>query len=71
MTTNEAAEYLGVKPATLRGWARAGIVPNHRLPGGRERRYHSAELDAALGLDVEGAARRSWGFTDDDDENAA
>jgi len=64
MTNDEAAAYLGVKPATLRIWARAGTIPWHHTPGGRERRYHPDELDAAMGLDVE-AARRSWGFTDE------
>jgi excisionase family DNA binding protein len=65
MTTDEAAAYLGVKPATLRGWVRAGLIPHHRLPGGRVLRFHPAELDAAMGLDIAAAAARSSGFTGD------
>jgi len=77
MSTAEAAEYLGVKPATLRGWAKRELVPYHKLPGGRDLRFHPAELDAAMGLDVDAAAQhvRNTDFTrppeQPDEEDAA
>ena len=63
MLTDEAADYLGVRPVTLRKWCREGLIPVHRFPGSRIYRFHAAELDAALGLDVEAA--KNWGFTDE------
>jgi len=63
MTTKEAADYLRLKPETLRGMAVRGLVPAHTLPGTRTKRFHRDELDAALGL--EPGAARSWGFADD------
>jgi excisionase family DNA binding protein len=63
MTTEQAAEYLGVAPTTLRDWARAGTIPSHRLPGSSLYRYHPDELDAALGLDPEARTTRSPDFT--------
>jgi excisionase family DNA binding protein len=43
----EAAEYLGVHPATLRRWADEGQVSCIRTPGGR-RRFARSKLDAFL-----------------------
>lgn len=31
MTAEQLAERLGVKPRTIRGWMRAGIIPSTRL----------------------------------------
>jgi excisionase family DNA binding protein len=70
MTTAEAARYLRIKPATLRDWARTGVVPAHRIPGGGTYRFHARELDQALGLDVEQVARSS-GFSDEPLEAAS
>ena len=51
LTSNEAAQYLKVKPRTLQQWARERKVPAHRLSG-VERcvwRFLRPELDAMLG----------------------
>jgi excisionase family DNA binding protein len=71
MTTDQAAAYLACKPDTLRGWVREGLVPFHKLPGGRHLRFHTAELDAAMGLDVDGVTARSWCFAGTPDDEAA
>jgi excisionase family DNA binding protein len=59
MTSAEAAKYLSVNQATLVRWARAGAVPSHKLPGGRHLRFHTAELDIAMGLDIDAASERA------------
>jgi len=77
LSTAQAAVYLSVNPKTLRRWAKAGMVPFHRLPGGRDLRFHTAELDAFLGLDIDSASQRARNtdFTrpreEPDDEAAA
>jgi excisionase family DNA binding protein len=43
----EAAEYLGVHPATLRRWADEGRLACLRTPGGR-RRFAQADLDSFM-----------------------
>lgn len=52
LTTNEAAQYLKIKPRTLLQWARENKVPAHPLSGIQRRvwRFLMPELDAMLGL---------------------
>ncbi len=47
LTPREAADLLGVTPHTLARWARSGLIPSLRLPGGN-RRYPRSGLMAAL-----------------------
>ena len=47
LTLSEAAERLGVHPATLRHWADAGKIPSFRTPGGH-RRFSAEVIDAFL-----------------------
>jgi excisionase family DNA binding protein len=61
MTTDEAAAYLSMKPGSLRKLARTGQVPAHRIGDTGTYRFHTEELDAVLGLDVDAA--RSTRFT--------
>ena len=42
---SEAADLLGVHPATVRAWADKGELPMQRTPGGH-RRFHRAEVAA-------------------------
>lgn len=44
LTGIEAARYFEVSPATLRRWAKAGLVPCVRLPNGRVK-YDRAALE--------------------------
>ncbi len=37
LTLQEAADLLGIHPATLRSWADAGVIPSFRTPGGHRR----------------------------------
>jgi excisionase family DNA binding protein len=69
MTSDEAAAYLKTTRDTILKWCREGRIPAHRLPGQRAYRFHAAELDAALGLDVDAA--RSIGFANDAANRAA
>lgn len=39
---------IGVCPATIRTWARAGLIPAVRLPGHRTWRFDADEVLAAL-----------------------
>ena len=41
----ELADYLCVSIATVRKWTRTGMVPCHRLPGGRSVRFRCDEID--------------------------
>lgn len=43
----QASEYLGVHKKTLQKWARDGIVPAYKTPGGY-RRYKREDLDKVL-----------------------
>ena len=45
---NEAAEYLGVSPNTLRNWGRDGRIIEHRHPVNNYRLYKKAELTRLL-----------------------
>ena len=44
----EAAELLGVKPATLRNWERHGKLISHRHPMNHYRLYKKEDLEALL-----------------------
>ena len=47
LTTKDAAEYLGVTPATVRTWRRRGTGPRgYRVPGGHTILYRVADLDS-------------------------
>lgn len=48
LTVAEAAEFLGVTPATLRNWDRAGKLSPRRNPLNGYRLYKRDELDAIL-----------------------
>ena len=44
ISIDEAAEYLGVKPATIRDWIRKGIcIPAHKI--GKQWKFKCKELD--------------------------
>jgi excisionase family DNA binding protein len=47
LNVGQAAEYLGVSPASLRMWSDRGLVATYRTPGG-QRRYDRADLDAFM-----------------------
>ena len=47
LNVGQAAEYLGVSPASLRNWSDQGRLPVYRTPGG-QRRYRLADLDAFI-----------------------
>ena len=49
MTRSEAARYLNVSQDTVKRWAAAGYIPEHRM--GRTVRYRRTELDAVLSSD--------------------
>jgi excisionase family DNA binding protein len=44
INVGQAAELLGVSPASLRKWSDEGLLAVHRTPGG-QRRYSQADLD--------------------------
>lgn len=41
---DEAAEYLGVKPATIRSWIKNKAMPSHRV-GGKLLKFKKSEID--------------------------
>lgn len=47
MNTEEAAEFLGLAPFTIRKYARKGIIPGKKV-GGKEWRFVKADLLAWL-----------------------
>lgn len=47
LTRAEAAQALGVHPATVARWAAADTLPSFRTPSG-ERRYRRCDVEAAL-----------------------
>ena len=55
LTLDEAARSLGVRPATLARWLRAGAFPGYRTPGGR---YQIAAADVAARLHLVPARQR-------------
>lgn len=44
----DSAEFLGVSPATLRNWERAGKIPAYRHPINGYRLFRKSDLDALL-----------------------
>lgn len=52
LTESEAAEYLGVKPETLRGWRNAGTAPRFTRAG-RQVQYRVEWLEDYLDAHVE------------------
>jgi MerR family copper efflux transcriptional regulator len=48
LTINEAAEYLGVSPNTLRNWGASGKIKEHRNPMNGYRLYVPEDLDTVL-----------------------
>lgn len=48
MQIKEAAEFLGVSPATLRNWERSGKVVVYRHPINRYRLFKQIELEGLL-----------------------
>jgi excisionase family DNA binding protein len=44
LNVGEAADYIGVSPASLRKWSNEGFVPVYRTPGG-QRRFVPEDLD--------------------------
>ncbi len=53
LTLKEAAEILGVHPATLRAWADEGAIPSFRTPGGH-RRFAVEDVEAFLESHIRG-----------------
>lgn len=49
LTRREAAEYLSVKPGTLDGYSREGLLPRYRLGCKRNARYLREDLDRFMG----------------------
>jgi excisionase family DNA binding protein len=47
LNVGQAAEYLGVSPASLRNWSDQGRLPVYRTPGG-QRRYRLSDLEEFL-----------------------
>lgn len=56
LTPSEAAEHLGIKVATLYGWARERRLPCQRL--GRALRFSPSALEAWLATQATPAGRR-------------
>lgn len=46
MTVDEAANYIGVHPKTVRKWYRTGRLPAYRVAGSPAVRIDRADLDA-------------------------
>jgi excisionase family DNA binding protein len=60
LSPRQAAQHLGVSPATIRRLADAGALAAYRL--GKLRRYRRADLDACLTpITPEGGSERSLG----------
>lgn len=47
LAASDAAALLGVKPATIREYADAGVLPCRRLPGGH-RRFRRSDVERLL-----------------------
>jgi len=48
LQVKEAAEFVGVSPATLRNWERAGKIAAHRNPMNGYRLFRRADLEVLL-----------------------
>lgn len=46
LTTEEAAQYMGCEPRTMRDMAANGDIPHYKDPHGRVLRFRRADLDA-------------------------
>lgn len=46
MNTEEAADYLGARPGTLKNWRHRGEGPRYHVINRRLVRYHESDLDA-------------------------
>lgn len=57
MSVEKAAEFAEVHPDTIRGWVKAGKLPEHRA--GRELRLLRSELRAFMNADVANGPRQS------------
>ncbi|MGW6498580.1 helix-turn-helix domain-containing protein [Nonomuraea angiospora] len=51
-TRKEAADYCQVHPLTITRWARCGLLPSVRTPGGH-RRYRESDLRAVMDGEAE------------------
>jgi excisionase family DNA binding protein len=58
LNVGQAAEYLGVSPASLRNWSDQGRLPVYRTPGG-QRRYRMSDLEEFLNSWLEEPERRA------------
>jgi excisionase family DNA binding protein len=47
-TLEEAAEYFGVNPRTIRNWGSSGKIKLYRLPAGRTLRVRIDEIEGAM-----------------------
>lgn len=45
LTTDQVAQYLHLRPCTIREYARRGLIPHSRIPGSRIIRYDRLEID--------------------------
>jgi citrate synthase len=54
LTVEEAAERLGVKPATLYAYVSRGVLRSYRQGRGRQRLYRRLDLDALRRLQPSG-----------------
>lgn len=50
ISIDEAASYLGVKPATIRSWIKTKGMPSHRI-GGKLLKFKKSEIDAWVNQD--------------------
>lgn len=48
LSQNEAADYLGVSPRTIRNYIARGFLPASRIKGSRLARIDAADLEAML-----------------------
>ena len=44
----EAADLIGVGLDTIRNYAKQGLIPAYRTPGGKDLRFKRTDLDAAM-----------------------
>jgi excisionase family DNA binding protein len=58
LNVGQAAEYLGVSPASLRNWSDQGRLPVYRTPGG-QRRYRLTDLEEFLNSWLEEPERQA------------
>lgn len=70
LTVKEAAQYLGVSPATLRNWDRAGKLTPCRHPVNDYRLYRKEDLERILrqteAMDGSASRKRQMGNAEDE-----